>query len=181
MTGTRGLRGLFRRQPVFDSALDAVEADVVHHEAEAHARTEVIPIPADTMVIGPEPEPEPEPEPLPHAGYAIGPQILTEHTEWRWLFPWPAPTETPPFGWVDVSDATRSDVEDFLGADFIEWLDDGRGVVVHVAGPRGVVDLAHMGDRITRGEDGLHVQCTRVFRDWETGEFKAVIEAGDAT
>jgi hypothetical protein len=98
-----GSRRRHRRQPTFDAPLDVVEADVAHHE-DVYSPTEVIAEvpegPTETLFLDPLPEdaeaevaPEPEPEPLPHAGYAIGPQILTEYKEWRYLFPLPPATE----------------------------------------------------------------------------------------
>lgn len=177
-----GLRALRRRQPRFDSALAAV-ADAAREPTE---HIPVVDMPTETLVVDREPElvetvvPDPEP-PLPHAGYAIGPQILTEHPEWRWVFPSaPAPEDASRYGWVDVSEATREDVEALAGDGFIEWLDDGRGVMVHTGSGR--TDLAHMGDRLVRDTEGLHVQCTRAFGDWETGEFAAAdaaIAGGD--
>ena len=110
------------RRDTFDAPLPVVEADVAHH-AEAYSPTETITVvPDETMILDPEPA-EAEPEPLPHAGYAIGPQILTEHPQWRWVFPFPLPAA--PYGWVDVSEATRGAVEDFLGADPTGWAIGG--------------------------------------------------------
>ena len=190
MSGSRGLRGLLRRQPNFGSVLDAAEAGVLHHDSDAYTPTEHIEVvPDETLLIEDPADPEPEPEPLPHNGYAIGPQILAEHEDWRWLFPWPAePAEdVPPFGWVDVSEATRDQVDEFLGSDLAGW-DSKDGVLtgVRYRAPSGYTATAHTGDRITRDEDGLHVQCTRVFEDWETGAFEAVDAAiaagqGDCT
>lgn len=172
MTGTRGLTRRFRRPPRFDSALAAVP-DATRTETEV-----ISPVPdgpTETLLLEPLPEaevtPEPEPEPLPEAGLVVLP-TLCDPEQWLALFG-REPAPAPKLGWVDVSEATREQVEEFAGADFIEWLDDGRGAVVHVAGDRGV-DLAHMGDRILRDGEGLHVQCTRAFGDWETGEFQAL-------
>ena len=194
MTGSRGLRGLFRRQPNFGSVLDA---SVLHHDKDAYTPTETIAVvPDETLLLedpGPEGEeaaPEPEPEPLPDGGYAIGPQILTEHEEWRWLFPWPAETtgDAPRYGWVDVSEATAHDVVEFLGGDLtvLTGGEDGGYIGVRVRTSSGDTIDAHVGDRIIRDEDGLHVQCTRAFEGWTTGAFEAVDAAiaagqGDCT
>jgi hypothetical protein len=180
--------GSRRRQPRFDSALTAVE-DATRTPTEVIAA--VPEGPTETLFLDPLPEdaeaevaPEPEPEPLPHAGYAIGPQILAGHDEWLYLFPFPEPVDTPedtpPFGWVDVSMATRKQVEEFLGCDLLSWV--GNDAIIRT--PGGGTLTAHDGDRIQRDENGLHVQCTRAFRGWETGEFQiadAAIAAGDAT
>lgn len=82
------------RRDTFDSVLDVVEADVMHH-AGAHALTEVVPVvqdsPTVTLVADREPEPAaaevaPEPEPevvLPDAGYVVLPTLWAQ---WPHLF-----------------------------------------------------------------------------------------------
>ena len=83
---------------------------------------------------------------------------------------------------MDVSEATRDQVDEFLGSDLTEWVssNDATVIGVRIRTASGDIDIAHTGDRIMRDEEGLHIQCTRAFGDWETGEFQAAIEAGDA-
>jgi hypothetical protein len=170
MNLTSTLRGLRRRPP--NSALDLVEADVLHHAA--YSPTEVIPVVPDETLLIEDPgaadaEPEPESEPLPDAGFVVLP-TMCDPEQWLRLFG-QEPAAAPQYGWVDVTDDPGGIliVEDFLGADIVEWC--GEGVRVHTSD--GIV-TAHTGDRILRDEDGLHVQCARVFPDWPTDGFKAM-------
>ena len=102
MSGSRGLRGLFRRQPNFGSVLDA---GVLHHDKDAYTPTETIAVvPDETLLMeDPEPEPGPEPESLPHNGYAIGPQSprKTRRRSGGWTSPKPPATR-----WTSSSAAT---------------------------------------------------------------------------
>lgn len=177
------------RRDTFDAPLPVVEADVAHH-AEAYSPTETIAkIQDETMLLedserepaDAEVPPEPEPEPLPEAGYVVLPTL---YDGWPHLFgrePAPfgedTPEDTPRYGWVDVSGATREQAEEFLGGDLVSWA--GNDAIVRA--PGGGTLTAHDGDRVLRDEDGLRVECTRAFKEWETGEFQAAIAAGDAT
>lgn len=88
------------------------------------------------------------------------------------------------YGHADVTPSTTAAVEALLDGTFHEWQEGPHGVEgLLILTADGLISLAHLGDRVVRDEDGLHVWCTQAqvtenvsaYPDWETGEFAALV------
>ena len=86
------------------------------------------------------------------------------------------------YGCSDVLPATVAVVDLLLDGVWHEWEEGKHGIDgLLFLGADGMHALAHLGDRISRDENGVHVHCGHgedpgtAYEGWETGEFEMAV------